>query len=187
MTYSISSQAKTVKYDTICGFLFVGWLLHYFPFYLMRRQLFLHHYLPALYLSILLLCAVFDFATSTLRPRVRLQIAAVIAVCAIWTFRYFSPMVYGSPWTRADCEKAKWLKTWDFSWCVTFVQPSFRGCSHFLCHSRSYLEDVCLLFSMLSFIITDTHELFFFLVFALLRRFCANTTPAGYASDDHRW
>ena len=29
------------------GFFFLAWALHYFPFYLMGRQLFLHHYLPA--------------------------------------------------------------------------------------------------------------------------------------------
>jgi dolichyl-phosphate-mannose-protein mannosyltransferase len=97
----------------------MGWALHYLPFFLMRRQLFLHHYLPALYFAILLLCAVFDVATSTLRPRIRLQVAVLLAVIAIWTFLYFSPLAYGSPWTRAKCEKARWLKTWDFTWCVS--------------------------------------------------------------------
>ncbi|PPQ95852.1 hypothetical protein CVT26_015982, partial [Gymnopilus dilepis] len=48
--------AKVVKYDTLCGFLFTGWSLHYFPFFLMGRQLFLHHYFPALYFAILLSC-----------------------------------------------------------------------------------------------------------------------------------
>lgn len=32
---------KVLKYDSLCGFLFMGWALHYFPFYLMGRQLFL--------------------------------------------------------------------------------------------------------------------------------------------------
>ena len=111
-----SPLAKVVKYDTLCGFLFMGWGLHYFPFFLMSRQLFLHHYLPALYFAILLLCAVFDFMTSTLRPRWRLQIAAVLIILAVWNFSIFSPLVYGSPWTRAECENARWLRTWDFSW-----------------------------------------------------------------------
>jgi hypothetical protein len=108
--------AKVVKYDTLCGFLFMGWSLHYFPFFLMSRQLFLHHYLPALYFAILLLCAVFDFLTSTLRPRWRLQIAAVLIILAIWNFSIFSPLVYGNTWTKGECEKARWLRTWDFSW-----------------------------------------------------------------------
>jgi dolichyl-phosphate-mannose-protein mannosyltransferase len=111
-----SHPAKVVKYDSLCGFLFIGWGLHYFPFFLMGRQLFLHHYFPALYFAILLSCSVFDLLTSTLRPRVRLQIAGVLIILAIWNFQYYSPLTYGSPWTRSKCEKAKMMKTWDFSW-----------------------------------------------------------------------
>jgi dolichyl-phosphate-mannose-protein mannosyltransferase len=82
----------------------------------MGRQLFLHHYLPALYFAILLLCAVFDFLTSTLRPRWRLQIAALLVIVAIWNFSIFSPLVYGNTWTKGECRDAQWLRTWDFSW-----------------------------------------------------------------------
>jgi dolichyl-phosphate-mannose-protein mannosyltransferase len=110
-----------VKYDSLCSFLFIGWSLHYLPFFLMSRQLFLHHYLPALYFAVLLLSVVFDLCTSALRPRVRLQIAGVVAVAAIWAFVVFSPLAYGRPWTRTACEKARWVKTWDFSWCVGFL------------------------------------------------------------------
>lgn len=27
-----NSTAKVVKYDSLCGFLFLGWALHYLPF-----------------------------------------------------------------------------------------------------------------------------------------------------------
>ncbi|KAI0688800.1 glycosyltransferase family 39 protein [Cerioporus squamosus] len=118
--YRDFDNTKVVKYDTLCGFLFIGWALHYLPFYIMARQLFLHHYFPALYFAILLSCACFDLVTSALRPRVRLQIAAVLLVIAIWNFSYFSPLAYGLPWTKAKCHKAKWLKTWDFS-CNDFL------------------------------------------------------------------
>ncbi|EJD00774.1 glycosyltransferase family 39 protein [Fomitiporia mediterranea MF3/22] len=108
-------NTRVTKYDNMCGFLFMGWALHYFPFYLMARQLFLHHYFPALWFSILLCCTVFDLVTSSLRPRVRLYIAAGMLLVAIWSFSYFSPLAYGGPWTRGACEKARWLKTWDFA------------------------------------------------------------------------
>ncbi|EKM59006.1 glycosyltransferase family 39 protein [Phanerochaete carnosa HHB-10118-sp] len=113
-------NTKVVKYDSLCGFLFLGWTLHYLPFYLMARQLFLHHYFPALYFAILLACGVFDLVTSTLRPRIRLQIAAVLLIVAIWNYVYLSPIVYGNPWTKAKCRSAQWLKTWDFS-CNDFL------------------------------------------------------------------
>lgn len=112
-----------VKYDTLCGFLFIGWSLHYLPFYIMKRQLFLHHYFPALYFAILLSCGVFDLVTSTLKPRFRLQIAAVLLIVVIWNFIYLSPIAYGRPWTRKQCEAAKWFKTWDFAW---FVHIKFQ-------------------------------------------------------------
>ena len=56
----------------------------------------------------------FDLGTSTLRPKVRLQIAAVLIILAIWQFSHLSPLAYGSKWTKAECTRARWLKTWDF-------------------------------------------------------------------------
>ncbi|KAJ7196882.1 glycosyltransferase family 39 protein [Mycena haematopus] len=117
--YRDFDNSRVVKYDGVCGFLFLGWFLHYFPFFLMGRQLFLHHYLPALYFGILLLSGVFDLVTSSLRPRVRLQIAGVLIILVIWNFVYFSPLAYGNQWTKSKCHSARWLKTWDFSWCVS--------------------------------------------------------------------
>lgn len=112
----LNRLAKVSFYDEVCGFLVISWALHYFPFFLMQRQLFLHHYLPALYFAVLTFCAVFDFLTSWLRPRTRIQVAAVILVLAVWSWTYFSPLTYAQPWTRSKCQKAKWLRTWDFSW-----------------------------------------------------------------------
>lgn len=43
------------------GFFFLCWALHYFPFYLMGRQLFLHHYLPAHLASCLVAGALVEF------------------------------------------------------------------------------------------------------------------------------
>ena len=94
----------------------MGWALHYFPFYLMARQLFLHHYFPALWFAILLFCGAFALVTSSLRPRVRLYTAAVLLLVAIYVWSYFSPLAYAGQWTKGQCLKAKWLKTWDFAW-----------------------------------------------------------------------
>ncbi|XP_070581898.1 protein O-mannosyl-transferase 1-like isoform X2 [Ptychodera flava] len=40
--------------------LFGGWFLHYIPFFVLDRTLFLHHYLPALLFEIMLLCLVLE-------------------------------------------------------------------------------------------------------------------------------
>lgn len=43
------------------GFLFLCWAAHYFPFWLMGRQRFLHHYLPAHLASTLVTGALIEF------------------------------------------------------------------------------------------------------------------------------
>ena len=43
------------------GFFFLAWLAHYIPFFIMGRQLFLHHYLPAHLASALVAGALVEF------------------------------------------------------------------------------------------------------------------------------
>lgn len=66
--------------------------------------------------QILLFAAIFDLATTTLKPRVRLQLVGVIALVTIYTYYHFSPLVYAGQWTKSECERSKWVKGWDFSW-----------------------------------------------------------------------
>ncbi|CAK7566290.1 MAG: Dolichyl-phosphate-mannose--protein mannosyltransferase 4 [Sporothrix epigloea] len=47
------------------GFFFLVWAMHYFPFYVMGRQLFLHHYLPAHLASTLVAGALIEFIFTT--------------------------------------------------------------------------------------------------------------------------
>lgn len=108
-------------YDRTAGFLFLGYALHFFPFALMSRQLFIHHYLPALYFAVLLLALLFDLLTAGLRPRFRLAAASGVIMVVLLTYLEFSPLVYATPWTLKSCERARWLKTWDFN-CREFPQ-----------------------------------------------------------------
>ncbi|KAF8334982.1 glycosyltransferase family 39 protein [Cantharellus anzutake] len=110
------TNSRINKYDSLCGFLAIGWALHYLPFYLMQRQLFLHHYFPSLYFAIMLTAALFDFFFGTLRSRVRLQVGLVLILLVMYNFFHFSSLIYGNVWTRGQCESAKWIKDWDFSW-----------------------------------------------------------------------
>jgi dolichyl-phosphate-mannose-protein mannosyltransferase len=47
------------------GFFFLAWATHYFPFFVMGRQLFLHHYLPAHLASALVTGALVEFVFNT--------------------------------------------------------------------------------------------------------------------------
>ncbi|GAA6009588.1 hypothetical protein JCM11491_001025 [Sporobolomyces phaffii] len=118
--YKDFAHSQVVFYDRLCTFLALGWFLHYFPFFIMQRQLFLHHYFPALYFALLLTAVAFDLLTSFLRPRIRLQVAVVLILGAVGAWYYLSPLTYAGVWTRGQCESAKrWGKNWDFS-CADF-------------------------------------------------------------------
>ncbi|KAJ3188078.1 hypothetical protein HK101_009220 [Irineochytrium annulatum] len=99
-----------------CIFVFLGWLMHYFPFFLMSRQLFLHHYFPALYFAILMAGALFDIATHRLKEPSRWVLVALISFLVIWTYIDFSPLTYGHGMHRRHCERLKrWGKKYDWS------------------------------------------------------------------------
>ncbi|GAA5876172.1 hypothetical protein JCM3774_003518 [Rhodotorula dairenensis] len=118
--YKDFANSQVVYYDRVGTFLFAGWFLHYFPFFLMGRQLFLHHYFPALYFALLLVATAFDLVTSRLRPRLRLSVALTLVGGAVLTWWYLSPLAYAGVWTRGQCERAKKLgRNWDFS-CADF-------------------------------------------------------------------
>ncbi|KAI1297036.1 hypothetical protein EDD11_007246 [Mortierella claussenii] len=101
-------------YELSGGFFFMAWCYHYLPFFLMGRQLFLHHYLPALYFAILMLCITFDLACRFIPNRYRLAALIFVSFTAIMVFRTRAPLTYGSEWTRPQCEASKFLKTWDY-------------------------------------------------------------------------
>lgn len=57
---ALDSRTRSRLYNST-GFFFLAWLMHYAPFYLMGRQLFLHHYLPAHLASCLVTGALLEF------------------------------------------------------------------------------------------------------------------------------
>jgi dolichyl-phosphate-mannose-protein mannosyltransferase len=94
----------------------------------MKRQLFLHHYFPALYFAILGLCQGWDFLTTRLRfqasPRRAVQITLVYLVIVVAVFSALQPIAYGGKWTESLCERARVFKTWDFD-CDDFYPDVF--------------------------------------------------------------
>jgi dolichyl-phosphate-mannose-protein mannosyltransferase len=120
------------------GFFFLTWAAHYIPFYIMGRQLFLHHYLPAHLASCLVTGALVEFVfciepqdpeVSTAakghrrtpsRP-VRERVASssligswiatgVILAAVFWCFLFFAPLTYGNPGLDvAQVNARKWL------------------------------------------------------------------------------
>lgn len=102
------------------GFFVIAWACHYFPFFLMNRQLFLHHYLPAHLASALVAGAVLNFivtesiefpisyasvtAPQRRHPRAHTDIGSkAVTVMGVYVaflfgvFLYIAPLTYGTP------------------------------------------------------------------------------------------
>ncbi|KIJ55236.1 glycosyltransferase family 39 protein [Sphaerobolus stellatus SS14] len=116
------------------GLFWIAWAYHYFPFYLMNRQLFLHHYLPAHLCSALVAGAVLNFVlsesinfpVSIAGPRTRLRpkqftdlgvkaVAVVIGINALMipVFLFLAPLTYGTPGLDGDqVNRRRLLSTW---------------------------------------------------------------------------
>ena len=118
------------RFDYEIGSSVLGWAFHYFPFYLMQRQLFLHHYFPALFFAIAAFCQLFDFLTAralaptpTLRGTTAFNKAGAVffLVLTVIAFGLFSPLAYGNMWTKSQCRALKAFPTWDFD-CKTFPE-----------------------------------------------------------------
>jgi len=114
------------RFDYEIGTTVVGWAFHYFPFYLMARQLFLHHYFPALYFAILALCEIYDHVTNRIgalglreRPGIGRGGVVLFLAASIAVFSLYAPLSYGDIWTQSACNRVKLFDGWDWD-CNSF-------------------------------------------------------------------
>lgn len=119
--YSDYRNENFRRFDYELGTAVLGWALHYFPFYLMKRQLFLHHYFPALYFGIAAFCQIFDFTTHRIKslglggkPALGWILATVMLALSVVAFGLYQPLAYGNQWTKSSCKAVKLFKGWDW-------------------------------------------------------------------------
>ncbi|KAK8218162.1 protein O-mannosyl-transferase 1 [Phyllosticta capitalensis] len=135
---ALDERTRSRLYNST-GFFFLTWAAHYLPFFIMGRQLFLHHYLPAHLASVLVTGALVEFIFNieppsaadlngkngkknmTRRRPVRERIIGqsmlaswaamgVILAVALWSFLFFAPLTYGKPGLDVNQILArKWL------------------------------------------------------------------------------
>ncbi|KAF3001541.1 hypothetical protein E8E13_009534 [Curvularia kusanoi] len=133
---ALDDRTRSRLYNST-GFFFLTWVAHYIPFYIMGRQLFLHHYLPAHLASCLVTGALVEFIfciepqepqtpgtpaekghrrTRSRPVRERVATASqlgswiatgVILTVTIWCFFYFAPLTYGSPGLTVEQVQAR--------------------------------------------------------------------------------
>lgn len=108
---AFKNDADYSIFDSGFGGYLLGWALHYFPSFLMARQLFLHHYLGSIYFGILGLAQFWQFLTSRLiRNKVVSTLLSGLFLAGVAAFYvWYSPLIYGNPWTKDLCEKSKFL------------------------------------------------------------------------------
>ncbi|XP_001353911.3 protein O-mannosyltransferase 1 [Drosophila pseudoobscura] len=104
---------------------FVGYMMHYLPYYFVDRTLFLHNYLPAFVFKLLLLCFVVEHLDYLLRRHcsgrgvhlVRVyRLALLLWLLAVGSvFVKFLPLSYGArKMTIEEVRRLRWKDTWDF-------------------------------------------------------------------------
>lgn len=96
------------------AYLFGGYLLHYLPFYVMGRSLYLHHYLPSFMFSALVTAGQFDCMSRNWHPRVRAGVVAVLVAGVLASLLYLLPLVYGTEIEAEALAKRKFIKAWNF-------------------------------------------------------------------------
>nr|XP_003408838.2 protein O-mannosyl-transferase 2 isoform X1 [Loxodonta africana] len=106
----------------------LGWVLHYFPFFLMGRILYFHHYFPAMLFSSMLtgilwdtllrLCA-WRLAPSSLARGIHVGGILSLLLGTAYSFYLFHPLAYGMVGPLAQNPLSpmaglRWLESWDF-------------------------------------------------------------------------
>jgi len=128
--FALNKLTREKLYGPLAYF-FVGWACHYFPFFLMARQKFLHHYLPAHLIAAMFTAALWETVFSECNSistdkdeelpgavyekesKVKTKILAAfflnISVCLILFFIYFSPLVYGDEIPAEEVANRQWF------------------------------------------------------------------------------
>ncbi|KAI4900392.1 hypothetical protein NFI96_017768, partial [Prochilodus magdalenae] len=109
------------------GFLFLGWMLHYLPFYTMGRILYYHHYFPAMLFSCMLTGITLDTFLQNvdilLSPSVSKRVLRggqiVFLAGILYSFYLFHPLSYGMSGPLAHDPTSsmaglRWLESWEF-------------------------------------------------------------------------
>jgi len=140
---AIFYTSQLVSIERAGLFFFGMWFVNWIGFFMFERQLFLHHYLPALVFNIMLISVVFELVTLAVpiiilrqfgRNRVTSQAEAeaaqdasvnhsvlrwlaVVLVAFVIGAAYFSlrPLSLGTVMTPEYCRSIKLLSTWEFN------------------------------------------------------------------------
>lgn len=90
----------------------IGWFFHYFPFVIMARVTYVHHYYPCLYFGILTAAFVVEWTTQKLGSKVRWGLYLVLYAITIGLFIYFRDIVFGMEGNNKQWNHLRWFHNW---------------------------------------------------------------------------
>ncbi|XP_061722029.1 protein O-mannosyl-transferase 2 [Cydia pomonella] len=109
------------------GWSFVGWALHYVPFWAMGRVLYFHHYFPALVFSSMLTGILTEYLLKSIKAYLSPELGraiyqgviGLVLSTTVYSFYLFSPLAYGMNGPLAHEPNStmaglKWLESWEF-------------------------------------------------------------------------
>jgi dolichyl-phosphate-mannose-protein mannosyltransferase len=90
----------------------IGWILHFYPFIVMGRVTYIHHYVPALYFSIFVFAYVLESSLSIAPKLVRKFVFCIFYILILSVFWYYKPLALGMQGSCSNYQYLKLLKTW---------------------------------------------------------------------------
>ena len=118
------ARGKTVS---ACSWLFLGWFLHYAPFWTMGRVAYFHHYFPAFLFSSMLSAVIITYTARVfsaslpelLGPVFYHTVIGGVLAGAVLSFYIFSPLTYGmegepASYSTSPMHHLLWLQSWQF-------------------------------------------------------------------------
>ncbi|KAJ3099454.1 Protein O-mannosyltransferase 2 [Phlyctochytrium planicorne] len=91
---------------------FLGWFLHYYPFWIMGRVTYLHHYFPALYFAMIMLTLVLDHLTTRFPKFLQKLFFAALTIVFFAVFFFFADFSFGFKVPASQYKNRQWLKSW---------------------------------------------------------------------------
>lgn len=93
----------------------LGWLFHFFPFLVMGRVTYWHHYSPCYGYVILNFAFLMDHFTKNVRPVIKYSLYGFLYLLTIGIFILFAPISFGMTGEPSDYEYLNWFSSWRIS------------------------------------------------------------------------
>ncbi|KAI3406900.2 hypothetical protein KGF56_000192 [Candida oxycetoniae] len=109
-TQHVDSPTKTRFYQNAIQYQ-LGWIIHYWPYFFISRNLYLHHYLPALVFAVLNMAEYINYQ----KKHIRASLMLLILMGVVYCYWKGAPLIYNLPWSSKECLEQSWLPSWNLN------------------------------------------------------------------------